>query len=516
MANETEKPAVTTLGVIDIGTNSIRLNIAELQGDGTTAILERARRPVRLGRDTFVRGQISRSTMNAAIAILRDYKNILETYRVDRVRTVATSAVREATNTDAFVDRVFVSVGLDAEVIEPTEELRLTVRAVRRAAGEKHLQKGHALILDVGGGSTLAGLLKNGQLINSGSYALGSIRLQEALETAAEPPHRAADMLRQQIGSVVAAMKDSLPLNKVRTVIAVGGDARFAASQAGKEGPTEHVSILDREDLKALISGCTEHSPARLAKKYRLPFAEAETIVPALLVLQSVVGATGARQIDVADVSMRDGILMEMAGEATGRKDSEVFAEIFLAARTLAQRYHCDMEHADHVMELATGLYDKLESELRLPPRCRMLLEVAAILHEVGGFISGRAHHKHSYYILSNSEIFGLRADEKEIVANTARYHRRSMPKKSHLPYVTLSRENRVIVSKLAAILRVADALDRGHCRHVSDLTVERSNDEFILHIPGATDLALERRALERKADLFEDIFGLKVRLEEG
>jgi len=168
------------------------------------------------------------------------------------------------------------------------------------------------------------------------------------------------------------------------------------------------------------------------------------------------------------------------------------------------------------VAQVAAGLFDEMEAEHGLGARHRLLLEVAALLHEVGGFVSSRAHHKHSYYLIANSEIFGLTRDELLTVAHIARYHRRSCPKPSHTEFVALSRETRMVVSKLAALLRVADALDRGHAQQARNFRCERREQELAVAIPGVADLSLERRAIAAKGDLFEDVYGLKVRLEEA
>ena len=172
------------------------------------------------------------------------------------------------------------------------------------------------------------------------------------------------------------------------------------------------------------------------------------------------------------------------------------------------------MTHARTVADIAVRLFDELQAEHGLGPRHRLLLEVASLLHEVGGFVSSRSHHKHSGYLIANSEIFGLNRDEIAVVAQVARYHRRSGPKPSHAEYMALPRETRVTVNKLAALLRVADALARGHVRQAGQLRFDRQGDDLVISIPGVSDVLLEDRAIAGKGDLFEDIYGLKVRLE--
>jgi exopolyphosphatase/guanosine-5'-triphosphate,3'-diphosphate pyrophosphatase len=503
------------VGVIDIGSNSVRLEIAEVHPDGSFDVLERARLPARLGQDTFVNRSLSRRTMNTTISILRGYCKMVETYQVEELRAVATSAVREAANADAFLDRVFIALGLEVEVIEPAEESRLIVSAVREALGGEVLGKGCGLVAEVGGGSAMVAMLDEGEIVSAGSHALGAIRLQEALDTPGERPERAVDMLRHQIGSVVAAMGNTIDLEKVQTFVAVGGDARFAAMQVGRESSNTHREV-SREQFDALVTECEAYTPEDIARHYKMPFAEAETVVAALLVYQAILNKTQARTLMVSDVSMRDGVLHDLARRVTGQGLEEEATSAIRAAQTIAEKYHCDMNHAGHVADLSLRLFDEFKAEHGLASRYRLLLHVASILHEVGGFINGRAHHKHSYYIVSNTPVFGLRADEQDVVANVARYHRRSVPKPSHMPYMSLSREHRVAVSKLASILRVADALERGHNQAVREFDVERNEDEIVLHVHGVRDLALERRALASKADLFEDTYGLQLRLEES
>jgi exopolyphosphatase/guanosine-5'-triphosphate,3'-diphosphate pyrophosphatase len=215
-------------------------------------------------------------------------------------------------------------------------------------------------------------------------------------------------------------------------------------------------------------------------------------------------------------VSMRDGLLLDLPSYVTGEQDPALRASIIQSARTIGERYSYEEEHAEQVAELAVRLFDALQDGHGLQPRHRLLLQVAALLHEVGVFVSNRAHHKHSYYLIANAEILGLRREDIGIVAHVARYHRRSMPKTSHLDYMALPPQQRMVVNKLAAILRVADCLDRGHMGRVKDPEIEVQGRELVIYVPGAGDLSLERLALGEKADLMEDIFGLNVRLEEG
>jgi exopolyphosphatase/guanosine-5'-triphosphate,3'-diphosphate pyrophosphatase len=506
-----------TVAAIDVGSNALRMVIAEVSPEGTTNILERLRRAVRLGQDTFRRGRLGSKSMRAAMSVLRDYKQTLELYDVELIRAVATSAVREAVNADTFLDQIFMATGLNVEVISTSEESRLNVSAVRHAqGGALGAENGDSLIADVGGGSTLLTVIRNGEIATSQSLRLGSIRLQEMLSTSDESPERSSELLRYHISNVVATAQGSLPLGDIKSFVAVGGDARFAADKIGKSTPSDDLRHISVEDFNKLVVRCGRHSAEELARKYGLPFADAETLNPALLVYQILLRKTKAKEMVVSRTSMRDGLLLELARHVTGQEDEDILTGVIHSAVTLAEKYRVDAEHAQTVATLSMRMFDELSPEHGLGSRPRLLLRIAALLHEIGGFVSSQAHHKHGYYLTIHSEIFGLSPREVKLVAHIARYHRRSVPKPSHLDYMTLPRESRVVVNKLAAILRVADAMSRGQVHREADFEFQRGDDEFIINIPGVSDLILEQRAIANKGDLFEDVYGMKIRLEEA
>jgi exopolyphosphatase/guanosine-5'-triphosphate,3'-diphosphate pyrophosphatase len=517
MTNSADKGEPRIVAVIDIGSNSVRMVIAQVLLDGRIDLLERMRRPVRLGQDTFLQHQLSQRSINAATAILRDYRRVLDSYHVSQIRAVATSSVREANNADAFLDRVLMAANIEVEVIEPAEEGRLTVNALLHAVGSAaDLRGGEALVVDIGGGSALLTLLRHGEIAVSGSFALGSIRLQEMLATGQELPDRAADLLRHQIAGTVGTIRNSIPIDDVSQFIAVGGDARFAAAQIGKRLPTADLSVIGVKEFDKFVRKCALHTAAELARIYAIPFADAETLVPALLGYQAMLQATKASQMLVSEVSMRDGLLLDMTQSLKAEETATIRNSIIQSAKGIGEKYHYDAKHGQHVADLAVQMFDTLRNEHRLSEAERLLLQVAGLLHEVGMYVASSSHHKHSYYLIANSEVFGLRRAELMVVALVARYHRRSPPTRTHPEYMSLPREKRMVVSKLAAILRVADALDRGHAQQIRDVRFELNPNEFIIFVPGLPDLSLERRALAAKADLFADVYGQRVRLEEA
>jgi exopolyphosphatase / guanosine-5'-triphosphate,3'-diphosphate pyrophosphatase len=518
MMEKSELPEpLQTAAAIDIGSNLIRMVIAEVGADGSIRTIDTLQRTVRLGHDTYLRGQLSGKTIRAAVAVLRDYKRLIDFYQVRHIRAVATSAVREAANSDTFLDRVFLATGLEVEVISTSEESRLTVSAVRNSMKKQFSKsKSSVLIVEVGGGSTLLTMLRGAEIVTSHSLPLGSIRLQEMLLTANEPPGRAAELLAARIENEIAGIESRFPIKKVETFVALGGDARFAAHRSGKSQLESNISEITAQSLKKLTNELREQGVEETAKRYGLTFADAETLKPALLMLRSLVKVFQCRKILVSPVSMRDGLLLDLGRRATGQEDTSLAEGVIHSATALAEKYREEMGHTLKVAELSVRLFDELQQEHGLNARHRLLLQAAALLHEVGDFISPRSHHKHSYYIITNSEIFGLTRQELSIVALTARYHRRSCPKPTHLEYVMLVHELRMIVNKLAAILRVADALDADHSQQIQILQCRKEEEEIRIIVTDAGDLRLARRSLALKGDLFQEIYGYSIRLESS
>ncbi|PYT06063.1 MAG: phosphatase, partial [Acidobacteria bacterium] len=299
--------------------------------------------------------------------------------------------------------------------------------------------------------------------------------------------------------------------------IALGGDVRFAASRlGGLESAEGSVRFVKEPDFIAFCDQLAGEQVDGLVDRYRLPPADAETLVPALLAYRELLLATSAEEITVPDASLRAGILLDLAVGEDARRREDFNRQVLASATALGEKYRYDAAHAQNVARLAVRLFDELKAEHGLEDRDRLLLEVAALLHDVGIYINRRAHHKHSHYILSVSDIFGLSREDMGVVANVARYHRRAPPQKSHLFYMALDRETRVRVNKLAAILRVANALDADHMRKVRDVTLVRQEDDWILEVQGAGDLTMERLATLARSDLLTEVFGQKLSFREA
>ncbi len=505
------------LAAIDIGSSAIRMDVAEARADSTVYYLDSLKKGVQLGKEAFTDGHLSEESIRAACEVLRDFKKVLDTYGVLRYRAVATSAVRESLNRETFLDRVLMTTGLDVQIIDGPEENRLTYSAVLESLrGGPDIAKGKALLVEVGGGSTDVTLLSGGEPIQSGTFPLGSIRLRAGINATSGSHEQQIRLLKRQITSFLSNIRRSIEIKEAVNCIAVGGDVRFSARALKGATDAAKPVTISKESFAEFVESVAKLTIDGLVQKYSLSYLDAETIAPALLTYVQLLKETQAQELIVSGASIRAGILQDLAPAEQGKRLKRLTHQILSAARSLGRRYQYDERHAERVRELSCLLFDELKTEQRMNDTHRLYLEVAAMLHDIGLFVSSRGHHKHSYYLISSSELFGLRQRELEIVANIARYHRRALPQRTHLPFVSLERDERMLVSKLAAILRVANALDKEHLQKVTDLKVMREGDQVVLVAQNLSDLTMERAALASRSDFFAEIFGKKVILREA
>jgi exopolyphosphatase/guanosine-5'-triphosphate,3'-diphosphate pyrophosphatase len=520
-ARTLETPIVSTaaptrqVAVIDIGTSSIRMAIAEITATGQVRQLETLAQAVNLGKDAFIRGAISKATIEECVRVLKSYRRILQEYQIDNaahIRIIATSAVREATNRLAFIDRIYIATGFAVEPLDEAEVIRVTYLGVQPfLLSDPELASSRALITEVGGGTTELLLVRGADVVYSHSYRLGSLRLRETLEALRAPTLKVRNIMETHIHRTVQEIAEHVSRDGPIELIAMGGDVRFAVRQLAPEWDGRSLARLSLKGLEDLTNKILGQSEDKLVRKYRLSYPEAETLGPALLAYVLLAKELQLTSILVTNINLRDGLLTDMAGGTSWSK--EFSDQIIRSAMDLGRKFEYDEAHAVHVAELAGVLFQQLREEHQLPPRAEILLRVAALLHEIGLFVSNRSYHKHSLYLIRNSELFGLGKRELLLAALVARYHRRASPQPTHEGYATLERDERVAVAKMAALLRVADALDESRSQRIHQIQVEREGDRLVISVPMVEDLSLEALALKQNGALFEETFGTPVLL---
>jgi exopolyphosphatase/guanosine-5'-triphosphate,3'-diphosphate pyrophosphatase len=502
------------VAVLEIGSTGIRLMVAEIVSGDQWRVLDRAGRPVALGRDVFMSGELSRESLLECLMVLQNYRELLAGWGIaDRdIHVIATSALRVARNRDIFIDRVRQETGFDLTIVEGIEENRLMYLAVRFALKQDLplFWRANSMIIEIGGGSTEIMLLRRGQMVAAHSIRLGTIIIDQRSRLGMGAGLSHERYLTENIRNTAGQLNAELDLAHVRTFVVAGSDARLAADHAGRE-LNENCRVINRNDFIAFADKIRNYSIEECVQKLRMSYAEAEGLIPGILVLKLFLEQTGAAQLVVPLVTIREGYLIDLALGVDSELQEDFYSQIIASAINLGRKFHYDEAHSRHVAHHCMTLFDALAKEHGMTRRHRMMLETAAILHDIGMFIKGSGHHKHGQYIVANSEIFGLHRDELDIIANVIRYHRGDPPSQADIEYITLQREERMLVLKMASILRVADALDRGHSQQIKRITVERRAETVALLTDKVYDLSLERMGIEEKAGVFQDVFGYKV-----
>jgi len=466
--------------------------------------LHAERASVRLGRDVFLDGKLAPAAVSQACEALRRFRELLDLHRVERYRAVATSAVREAENGQLLVERARREAGIELDVIEGIEEARLVRLAV---VGRLDLRDKRALLLDLGGGSLEISLVDRGQLRASKSLPIGTVRLLEAFHGR---DNNGDEMAREYIERQLLEIASEIPKESVDVCVGTGGNFDTLALLCPPSGASRPE--LDVPAVRALLPTLIAMTPEERRNTYALRPDRADVIVPAAEIIAGVAKAFGIERIQTPGVGLKEGVLDELiekhfnvwdyGGEASASLD---------AALRLGRRYHFDEAHGMLVARFSADLFDQLLPLHRLGERDRLLIRTAALLHDVGDFVRYEGHHRHSHYILTNSDIVGLTPTERAVVANVARYHRKAHPDTAHPNFRDLERDDRGRVRILAGIVRIADALDREHAAKVGALRAVIEKGRMRLHLTGAAERRLEEWTVGRKSQLFEEVFDLKV-----
>ncbi len=519
----------TRLGAIDAGTNAIRVVIAELTHDELVRI-EAERVPVRLGRGAFTRGELDDETIDQAVAAFVHFRERFDANQVSIYRAVGTSAVRGATNRDVLLHRLYHEAGIELEVIEGEEEARL-VRKATMSALDAMAIGGNApnlrAILDLGGGS-LEVNLRQGAAWRGYSLPVGTVRLLETFGLDGAIGEAEAGMVRRY----TATLMQTVPLRRATEVpsasrgkpkgaqpapgiiAAIGGNAEALAKILG-DG-TANVPAFELASLEKALPDIVGATIDERMQRYGIKRDRAEVLGIAALVFATAARQLGIQRLVAPGVGIREAVLLELAETA---REEQVRAEgahdkaLLTAARAFANRVDHDTTHGEHVRLLARALFHQLRDVHGVPDDKGVLLEVAALLHDVGEVVNPQGHHKHSEYMIRWARIPGLDDTSREMVALMARTHRKDgLRAKQLINESTLPKEVRSQCRKLSALLRIADALDTQHRSRVEQVVATRMGDAIVLDLVVRDGPSRDDSQLTRKADLFREETGLDIR----
>ena len=510
------KPAAPQYqAVIFLGASAVSMMVAERRGT-ETRVVDVLSQPVNLAGDVFNGGTVTRETMDRCVQVAQGYTALLEEYRQAGevlVRLLASNILLDVVNRDTLVNRLQISCGLALEVMDDGEMTRLLYQSMQDVL-EHHaeLQKQRVLVLHVGPGNTRLLLFDKGRINYYASYRMGAHRTGIAIAREDSGSENECSRIRENIrGNMEQIVYDIEPAlqDPPDALVIFGPDFHRLHS------PLVSGSTVTEESLSRLADEIAETPAVQRMERYREDFAGVPALLPTAVICLSIIRAfQPARILCPGDEAAQLAFLANLM--PAQQADVALEDEVVHFAVLLANRYHVDRAHSQHIRRLCMALFDQLKELHGLTRHDRLLLKVACILHEVGSYISPRNHHHHSQYIILNSEIFGLSRRDVEIIGLLARYHRHGAPSPRDHGYSELDIDNRLRVQKMAAILRVAEAMERAHSHRITRFTTALNGRRLEIRIPDVHDLALENSSLRFRAAMFTDIFGYDIILIPG
>jgi exopolyphosphatase/guanosine-5'-triphosphate,3'-diphosphate pyrophosphatase len=498
------------LAAIDVGSNSVHMIIADVSREGHLDVVDRVKEMVRLGRRSFTTGRLGEESMEMTVRTLAHFRRLADVRRVDRIRAVATSAVREARNRGEFIRRLWREARIAVEVISGAEEAQLIFQAARHALG---LEGGPHLLLDVGGGSVELVLVKDTRPLWMRSVKLGASRLSEQF-LHDDPPSPAQrkhllSHLEDQIGELMSEARQAGVVRAIGTSGTINTVVAMARAAHGEELGRLHGASASAAEVNRLSRELLE---ANAALRMELPGTDpkrADQMAAAAMLADFVLRRSGAPELAVCTWAMREGLLLGLAQTAASNGSQDARRR---SVKALAARFSDTNQHGRQVAKLALKLFDATASVLGLSENGRELLDYAALLHDVGHAIDHDRHNRHSYYLIKNAELLGFDPMEIEVIALVARGHRKQGGQLDSPELQSLSAGRRRLVRGLAAILRVADALDRSHFGVVKNIGISYSPGRLIIEVGSDREKAdLELWTCERRTDLLAKLLDRRV-----
>jgi exopolyphosphatase/guanosine-5'-triphosphate,3'-diphosphate pyrophosphatase len=498
------------LAAIDIGTNSIHMIIVEVLRRGFR-VIDKEKEMVQLGRGSLQGNPLTEAAMERGVTALKHMADIARQWEVDEIVAVATSAVREAPNRREFVRRAEEIAGVEVRVISGDEEADYIYRAVRASVD---FHGATALAIDIGGGSVELIVGTDSQVFFTRSEPLGVLRLTQQFLDKDPPGDRAIYECRKFV-------RDRLkkPIARIRTLgfdfcIGTSGTivtlAEIAAPPTTEE-MTSGLRLLRRARLEELIVDLASKTTTQRVTTYNLDPKRAETLLAGAIVVDEILDAVGAKSLQACTAALREGIVERALEERQIVESGPRGSVRREAVLELAERSDVDLTHAGHVAKLALRIFDQTVALHKMKNSDRELLEHAAMLHEVGVGVSFDQYHKHTFYLVRHAALRGFTEEQVAVIANVARYHRKATPDLEHQNFRELKPSQRTVVEKLTAILRLADALDRGRRQSVRDVGVEVDEFAVTFTIRPRSDPSVEVESAVKRGKYFAKLFDRQV-----
>lgn len=502
------------IAALDLGTNSFHVVLVDIYSDGQFRTIDKMKEMVILA-EKGMKNRLSEAAMERGLAALKRIKILCDSQGVENILAYATSAIREAENGGEFIQRMIDETGIKAHAISGRKEAQLIGKAIKHAVsfGDETV-----LMMDIGGGSVEFILANRDETFYSASKKIGVARMTAAFVDGDPITKSEIKELRKYFKKELRDLFTAMKQHAIKTLIGSSGTMEnIAAMIANRQSMTASLSLneftFSAGHYKKFHTDFIRMDRKRRLREKGLDEKRVDIIAPGMVLLELLIKKSGIEKLKISESALREGMILDYIEKEKENLDLDLLASVGRDPRRrsvfeLLRKCDWHEKHSTHVTKIALQLFDFLQEELGLPDEDRDLLEFAGYMHDIGYYISHRKHHKHALYIIRHADLRGFTEDEINIMANVARYHRRSTPKKRHKRYRKLDKSLRKRVKKMSALLRVADGLDRSHYQNVQKLEIEKGEDKIMLYITTEGDPELEIWGAMRKSHLFEKVTG--------
>ncbi len=505
-------PASRLFCIIHIGSEQITLQLSEYSSINDLRVIEKTTREVFLGEETFKTGRISFTTAGQLCNLLRGYKRLIQEYGVKDFRVIATTALREAENQHYIVDQVRIRTGFELEVVDMLQEIFFKYAALYNTVQKHSLEPGEdaLLFVDISSGGLGFTLLKQGEIHYQQNIHIGALRIKESFDKNQRESIHFHQALSEYIYSSIEAVQDGLASHKIKYIVTSGNENHLLLQMLGRSS-TERLTVVSREEFNILYEKVKNLNLPQLMKMFNLVESKAEMVLPTIVLYSQILSITNAPEIIFPDAQLVDGVtLLHTAEKTRDPLIAELERQVYSLARKIGQKYRYEIPHSQAVETLSLQIFDALSPLHGMDRRDRFMLQVAAILHDIGKYVSLRKHYFYSYRLILSSDILGFAEKEKEVIANVAHYHSKGTPSDVDANFACLERDDKVKVAKLAAMIRLADSVDRSHRQKAMPCDIKLRGDSLEFRVTPLEDFSLEKWTFEDKADFFENVHGIR------
>lgn len=502
------------VAVIDIGSLNARLRIFEVGSKGKPKAVESVSKYISLGAQGYTSGIIQQEQVTELCECLNLFDIKCKEYRVAKVFCVATSAFREAGNRDVVLDQIKIRTGFDIDVLDNSIERYYHNTAVKETMPDFiEIIKSGTMILDIGAGSMQATVYDDSEFVFSQNMVLGSLRISDMLSDIQNRTTHYENVLEEFIAQDLDDYHNVEPKGiQYRSLIAFGSEVKFLKLLADKDEDAN--VILTKEEFMKMYEYLLKTRPSDLTLNNSIPASVAPLLLPSALIIRNMLEYTGLDMIYMPRAGLADGVIYNYCFNELNLKPLvKPENDLIFAARNIAKRYKCDKKHIEFVEKTALEIFDASILVSGLTERERLYLRLAAILHEVGKFVDAKNHNSAAYALIRYTDLIGLNTDELDIVGLVVRLYPKEDPY-SDTYYSKLPSDRKVIISKLTAMLRIADALDASHKQKVKRVSTQLMHKVLTISCEVTSDMSFEEWSFEHRAHIFEEVLGIQPHIK--